>query len=147
MRRGAAWEFELERWHARYCSRQVAWVVKTEPATKLWEGRLLYESKGPPDFVGVLKGGRGVVFDAKHVPRFTFSCLEDHQGRDLELAHRLGALSFVAVRSGESRYVLPWATITDRYWRWRDGERRISVAESDRITMDDTGWYSWAEGQ
>lgn len=151
MKRGAAWEFELERWHARYATALRAWVVKTNPEASLIRGRLVYKAKAPPDFVGQLIGGRAVAFDAKHYDSghvFPFDALADHQGRDLELCHRLGGVAFVAFRLRDSRYIVPWSTMREAYWVWRktpsDKRVQASIPVADMLPMPEDGWLSWA---
>jgi recombination protein U len=145
--KGAAWEFQLERWALEYRAHGVV-VAKTSPEAKLIKGRMVYTRKGLPDFVGVMRGGRAIVFDAKEVSagdRFPWSHLPVHQARELQMWHDLGALAFLAVRfkSLGANCILPWGTAeTTRYFN----EERGSFTRSVMLPMTERGWLDWALG-
>lgn len=68
-----------------------------------------------PDFKGTIRGGRSVVFEAKHTDndRIEQRAVTDEQERRLERHYKLGAFSFVLVSLGlQDFYRVPW-----RIWR------------------------------
>ena len=85
-------------------------------------GRLLaaIDGKAPPDYLGILRGGRALVVEAK---RRTGRLRRDdsregipaHQAAWLDAADRCGALALVVVEfvraAGATRYAVPWGEI------------------------------------
>lgn len=85
-------------------------------------GRLLaaIDGKAPPDYIGILRGGRALVVEAK---RRTGRLRRDgerdgipaHQREWLDDADRAGALALVVVEfvraAGVTRYAVPWGEI------------------------------------
>ena len=81
-------------------------------------GRFLacYTKAAQPDFKGTLKGGRSVVFEAKHTDadRIKYDRLSGEQMEKLNTHHELGAVAFVLVSFGlQDFYRVPWEV-------WRD---------------------------
>ena len=75
-----------------------------------------YTKQAQPDYKGTLKGGRAIVFEAKHTDddRIEFKRLTKEQQDDLEHHHKLGAVTFVLVSMGLTEcYRVPWPV-------WRD---------------------------
>lgn len=122
---------------AYYADRGLAYIEKTpEPmkplGAKNQKGQFLacYTKQAQPDYKGTLKGGRAIVFEAKHTDdeRIEFSRLTEMQREALEKHHKLGALSFVLVSIGLTDfYRVPWPV-------WRDmaenyGRKYITHAE------------------
>ena len=70
-----------------------------------------------PDFSGVLRGGRHVVFEAKATlsdTSFSFSNITDHQWDHLDQADAAGAMSFLYLLDGERRkWVVPWWVVLE----------------------------------
>lgn len=128
MKRGGAWEAQLDRLHDRYRRDRRAAIFRAHPPvgiiadhgkrfTGFWAG------DGPPDFVGLLyESGRGVSFDAKDCRgrRWTFQHLPRHQARDLEAVHLAGGVAFIALRIRGQGVALPWAELGPLYWSWRN---------------------------
>lgn len=128
MRKGAAWEFQIELWNREYRLASQARVVKCHPGAKITERGMVYESAGPPDFMGALNGGRLVVFDAKEVQgmRMPLKNLKPHQANDLEDFYRLGAYAFILVQwmHGDkvtSRTLHRWENFGSMYRAWQSG--------------------------
>lgn len=70
-----------------------------------------YTKAAQPDFKGTLRGGRSVVFEAKHTDtdRIEQSRLTQEQADRLELHDYLGAAAFVLVSFGlQDFYRIPW---------------------------------------
>jgi len=120
-----------------YEDKGVACIEKTpEPMKPLGKpnrlGQFLacYTKAGQPDYKGTLRGGRAVVFEAKHTDgdRMVYGRLTDEQIDQLTLHHKLGAVAFVIVSFGlEDFYRIPWEV-------WRDmkaiyGRKYLKPAE------------------
>lgn len=103
---------------------------------------------GPPDFTGVLPGGRAVTFDAKESnlrPSWSFSLLQRHQAMDLEAWHLAGGLAFLALRTTQGPFVALWEVFGPRWWAWNDGEKvEASVDRSSPLVRPFEGadWLS-----
>ena len=103
--------------------RGLAKIEKTpEPMKPLgpknYKGQFLacYTKQAQPDYKGTLKGGRAVVFEAKHTDddRIEFNRLTKEQRDDLEHHHKLGAVAFVLVSMSLTEcFRVPWPV-------WRD---------------------------
>ncbi len=96
------------------------------------DGKFLacFTKRAQPDYKGVLRGGRAVVFEAKHTraDRIAASRLTVEQCKELEEYAQMGAECFVLVGFGMQRvYRIPWQA-----WR-RMGELygRQYVKEAD----------------
>ena len=75
-----------------------------------------FTKSAQPDFQGTLRGGRSVVFEAKHTDadKIEYNRLTDEQLDRLEQHSRLGAAAFVMVSLGlQDFYRVPWGV-------WRD---------------------------
>lgn len=106
-----------------YLDRGLAKIEKTpEPMKPLgpknYKGQFLacYTKQAQPDYKGTLKGGRAVVFEAKHTDddRIEFKRLTKEQRDDLEHHHKLGAVAFVLVSMSMTEcFRVPWPV-------WRD---------------------------
>lgn len=142
--RGIEWQRLLEERHDGYRRERQALVWPVPPRVRVCsrvgptgQFRAAWVAHGPPDYAGVLAGGRGVVFDAKDCAgeRWSLGELPLHQARDLEAANDRGAAAFVALRFAGSRgWVLPWALLGPRWWAWQDGAAKrgqASVLEGD----------------
>lgn len=132
---GAQFERLIDISCKRYANQGLAYIEKTpEPFNmiKRQGARVLgyYEKKGQPDFAGTLKGGRSVVFEAKHTntTNIPFSQIEDHQEEALEKHEQLGAECFILVAFGlKTYYKVHWSD-------WKELKRTIgkkSLNEKD----------------
>lgn len=80
-----------------------------------------FEHKAQPDYKGTLRGGRAVVFEAKHTDggMIERSRLTSEQMDGLETHYRLEAAAFVLVSFGfQDFYRVPWQV-------WRDMKQRF----------------------
>ena len=146
--KGRQWEIQLEAQHDAYRRNGLALVFKTEPRRDR-NGKHL--EKAPPDYCGVLHGGRAVVFDAKDCrqDRFALSNIKKHQAHDLEAAHERGAFAFIALRFQGEGFVLPWRIVRMPYREWRRGKGRASISEYEiRQCFEMTGVFGagWLGG-
>ncbi len=88
----------------RYASRGEAYINKTFPpfTTIRRQGNQVvgfYNKSGQPDFIGTLKGGRSVVFEAKHTSgtNIPFERIARHQKEALNAHCDLGAEAFILI--------------------------------------------------
>lgn len=117
---GEEWERILEASCQHYRLKGEAEIEKTpEPmkpiGPKNSRGQFLacYTKQAQPDYKGTLKGGRAVVFEAKHTAsdRLEQSVVTDEQKKRLDRHMALGAECFVMVSFGFREFFkVPWAT-------------------------------------
>lgn len=134
---------------AYYLDRGLAKIEKTpEPMKPLGaknrKGQFLacYTKQAQPDYKGTIKGGRAIVFEAKHTDsdRIEQRRLTEEQSADLEAHHKLGALAFVLVSFGLCDfYRVPWPV-------WRDmaetyGRKYIRQVELERYEVPAVAGY------
>lgn len=102
---GQNFEEQIETIAEIYRLQKLAIIEKTPEPMKILKhiekGRFeaVFEKSAQPDFKGVLKGGRTVVFDAKFTEssRITYQVLSSHQRQILAEYDELGAIAFVLV--------------------------------------------------
>lgn len=93
-----------------------------------------YEKSAQPDYKGILKGGKGVMFEAKHTDcgMIKQGAVTETQSRNLDMYHELGAICFVLVSMGfESFHRVPWPV-------WK-GMKEIFGHK--HMTLDEIGPY------
>ena len=151
--RGRAWQLLLEHWHDRYRRECRAVIHPTPPEVRLLtevsaQGtfRACFRGQGPPDYTGTLApSGRSVSADAKDCAgtRWPLSKLEAHQAKDLEACHLAGGLALVLLRLGRGYrapcWSLPWETLREWYWRWKEGEAARGQASLGPADCDAIG--------
>ncbi len=126
--RGARLEADLDRQHLVYRARGLAEVFRTPPPVRVvsrvsgGKFKAVFAGAGPPDFAGVLAGGRAVMVEAKTcaATRWKLAKLEEHQAAALARCDNLGGLALVvlAYAPTSSAWALPWAALGPR-WRAR----------------------------
>lgn len=70
-----------------------------------------YAKAAQPDYKGILFGGKGIMFEAKHTDtnKISQNAVTDKQFESLDIYHDFGAVCFVLVSMGfESFYRIPW---------------------------------------
>lgn len=104
-------------------------ILKTLDKTKgLFQA--IFEKQAQPDFKGVLKGGRSIIFEAKHTNGKSIAQdrLSLEQIENFRSHHELGAECFVLVSfEMKNFYKIPWEI-------WRDMQfifKKKSVNQSD----------------
>lgn len=122
-----------------YRQKGVAEIEKTpEPMKPLGKanskGQFLacFTKAAQPDFKGTLRGGRSVVFEAKHTDsdRIKYSAVTNEQAQRLENHYKLGAISFVLVSLGlQDFYRVPWAV-------WRDMKAKYGRIHMKRADLE-----------
>lgn len=115
--RGKLFEARLDGAFAHYRDRGYAIIEKTpepmRPTKNLGNGKFIayFEKQAQPDYKGVIKGGRAIMFEAKFTStdRLEQSRVLQGQAEYLDRHQRLGVRCFVVVGfiSGEV-YRLPW---------------------------------------
>lgn len=114
---GKNFEKLIEQTCAYYKRKGIADINKTpeplRPIGTLNNGqfRAIYAKKGQPDFLGTLKGGRSIMFEAKHTEstNIRFDRVAPHQERDLENTYKLGGLSLVLISfKFKNFYAVEW---------------------------------------
>jgi len=115
---GALFERMIDASLKWYASRGDAHIEKTpEPMKPLrppnQRGQFLacYTKQAQPDYKGTLKGGRSIVFEAKHSEsdKIDYGRLTEEQRDGLEAHYQLGAFAGVLVSLGMTDfYMVPW---------------------------------------
>lgn len=138
---GANFELMIDAGCEWYDYKGVASVHKTpEPMRVLQNlggGKFLsvYTKKAQPDYQGVLRGGRSVVFEAKHsgTDEIQKRRVTKAQWEELDKRERLGALCFVLVSFRFNVFsMIPWAL-------WKDMGNQVGrshLKPSDEIVLD-----------
>lgn len=119
---GKRFEERLDASFAYYAARGFALIEKTpepmRPTKSLGNGKFIafFEKQAQPDYKGIIKGGRMVMFEAKFTSteRLNQSCVGREQSEYLDRCQRLGARCFVLAgfATGEV-YRIPWPVWTD----------------------------------
>lgn len=148
---GQQFESLIEKACLRYKVLGKAYIEKTpEPMKPLQKanpkGQFLacFVKHAQPDYKGTLKGGRAVVFEAKHTDdlRIDQRRVTDEQALALSNHEKLGALAFVLVSFRfENFYCVPWNV-------WADMQKHFaksSVNEQDLLPYLAPGVMSFLE--
>lgn len=145
---GKQFEGRLDAAFEYYRLRGFAVVEKTpepmKPIKSMGQGRFLacYEHKAQPDYKGVIKGGRAVMFEAKFTStdRMTQDRVKKEQADYIEEHQTLGARCYVLAGFPHGGvYRLPW----DDWKNMKQLFGRKYVTEADiqkyRVPMDRAG--------
>lgn len=125
---GELWENMIDAACRHYRLKGFAEIIKTpEPMKPLGpkngKGQFLacYTKQAQPDYKGTLKGGRAVVFEAKHTDgdRMQQSVISPEQEKQLDRHAALGAECFVMVSFGFQQFFkVPWEVFRDMKARY-----------------------------
>lgn len=125
---GEHWENMIEAAFQHYRLKEIAEITKTpEPMKPLSrpnsKGQFMacYTKQAQPDYKGTLKGGRAVVFEAKHTDsdRMQQSVISPEQEKQLDRHAALGAECFVMVSFGFQQFFkVPWEVFRDMKARY-----------------------------
>lgn len=142
-KRGDATEEELELTHQVYWRRRDAFVRKTQPAATKTRDGMFYTGKGMPDYVGVLSGGRAVMFEVKRRSNGYFNfkeIIKDHQESQLLHAAEMGAAAFWLLHDGSD-----WGILTPRVLRSlrAQGEKSVGLSDIRRVTAGKSVTCDW----
>lgn len=95
----------------------------------------VFTKKAQPDFTGTLKGGKSIVFEAKHTDgtNIPFDRINDAQERDLSYHEHLGAETFVLISFGMKHfYAVPWTV-----WKeLKESSGKKSVNQRDLVEFE-----------
>lgn len=125
---GEHWENMIEAACQHYRLKEIAEITKTpEPMKPLsrpnskGQFTACYTKQAQPDYKGTLKGGRAVVFEAKHTDsdRMQQSVISSEQEKQLDRHAALGAECFVMVSFGFQQFFkVPWEVFRDMKARY-----------------------------
>ena len=97
---------------------RLAYIEKTPEPMKpigvlnrnLGHFKAVFTKAAQPDYKGTMKGGRSVVFEAKHTDtdRIKQDVVTEEQWESLDLHEAMGAWCFVLVSLGMRYYRVPW---------------------------------------
>ena len=119
---GQYWERIIEASCQYYRTVEAAEIQKTpeplRPIKSIGEGRFIayYEKMAQPDYKGTIRGGRAIVFEAKHTDtdRLQRNVISIEQEKQLNMHLKLGAECFVMISFGfEKFFKVPWAVFRD----------------------------------
>lgn len=120
---GEHWENMIEAACRNYRLDGIAEITKTpEPMKPIsrpnsrGQFTACFTKQAQPDYKGTLKGGRAVVFEAKHTDadRMQRSVVSEEQEKQLDRHQQLGAECFVLVSFGLQKYFrIPWGVFRD----------------------------------
>lgn len=144
-----------------YAEQDIAFIEKTpEPFHITGKDRNgvvsgYYAKAAQPDYKGILKGGKGIMFEAKHTDTdaIMHKAVTEKQAEELDIFHKLGAVCFVLVSiKFEGFYRVPWTVWQDMkarfghlkmtaeelepYRVWSNIERIDFLADIDRFEQE-----------
>lgn len=138
---GQIFERFLEEACAYYWMRGIACIEKTpEPMVPVRpfgtrrSGQFIayYSKQAQPDFKGVLKGGRCVIFDAKHTlkDRIRQDVVSEKQYEMFEKYEKMGAYCWIVISLAESDYYrVPWSD-------WKNMKDRVGHLYMSRNELE-----------
>lgn len=144
--RGKQFEARLDATFAYYTLKGYADIVKTpepmHPIKSLGNGRFVayYEKQAQPDYKGIIKGGREVVFEAKFTAadRMEQSRVLQSQQDYMDRHTALGARCFVlAGFNSGTVYCIPWDVW--RTMKERFGRKYVTEADLKQYQVQ-TAW-------
>jgi len=148
---GEQWENMIEAACRNYRLHGLAEITKTpEPMKPISrpnaKGQFMacFTKAAQPDYKGTLKGGRSVVFEAKHTDtdRITRGVVTEEQEKQLNRHENLGALCFVLVSFGLKRfYRIPWIIFRDMKEHY--GRKYIKPEEIEEYSIKFVGFLKF----
>ena len=149
--RGKQFESRIDDSFAYYAQKGFAIIEKTpepmHPTKNLGNGKFIayYEKQAQPDYKGTLKGGRAIVFEAKHTDANRIDQLRvtEDQAAALTRHESMGALCFILVSFRfENFYAVPWSV-----WRDMKGQfGKVSANEDDLLPYMVPGIMTFLDG-
>lgn len=127
---GKYFEQKIESANRQYRIQGIAAIEKQEIQTKFINGQMIYTKKGPPDFMGVLDGGKAVIFEAKSTrgKSLPLKNLDSrlHQFQFLKEAEQMGAIAFYLVEFYDlGRYfIVPVSHVSKSLKQAKQGGRK-----------------------
>lgn len=142
-RNGEAFEALIERACARYERAGLAFLQKTpepmRPLRPLKGGQFvaIFTKSAQPDYSGCIRGGRHVVFEAKHTDgdRIDQTRVTEEQAANFDRHEALGAICFVLVSFRFAEFFrVPWASW--RNMREEFGKKSIRACDIEMYRVD-----------
>lgn len=128
--RGKALENLIEIANGQYRGLGIAYITKIPTPTKiLKDNKGFYCAKSTVDFVGTIKGGKFICFDAKQTDKKRFSLynVHTHQYEYMQEITYLGGTAFIIVNFSKLNeyYRLDFEVLKDywQYWKAHKGQR------------------------
>lgn len=136
-----------------YSAQKIAIIDKISTPTIFSAGKMIYNAKSTVDYIGCLKGGRMIAFDAKACSdkKFPMGNIKEHQVHYLYDVKRMGGCAFLLVfMELENRmFIVP---ITDEWLKtfWKQVPKKkkdkktgeyITVYERKSMQMNDLEYY------
>lgn len=140
---GSAFESMVIMANHMYQARGIAFVEKTPNPWKVKRKGPVIVSAYPTkegrlvDFIGLVRSGTGIAFDAKSTiveTRFELANIEDHQVRFLQQYDQLGGIAFLLVEFVKHRevFLLPIPDLA-QYWGEAQAGGRKSIPYEDFV--------------
>ena len=138
--RGHIFEKLIEAGCKHYAESGQAYIIKTpEPFRvinldrKRHTATVHFTAHAQPDFIGTLKSGKSIVFEAKSTinKRINYDCITPTQAAALEKHFTMGAYAGVACQIDEDFFFIPWEI-------WRDMQK---IFKRKYIKADDVREY------
>lgn len=116
---GEYWEQMIDSTCRWYSDQGIAEILKTpeamRPIKRLPEGKFIavFTKMAQPDYKGTLKGGKAIIFDAKHTDtdRLKRDAVTSEQEKQFDRHEALGAECYILASFGFERYFkIPWQT-------------------------------------
>jgi len=127
--KGKALEGLVNKTNIRYRTTGKALILYKGTSVTITNNGAMLE-KGPPDYEGVLSGGKYISFDAKETgstTSFSLSGIRDHQYTHLKLVHDLGGVGFFLIHfynlHEHRAYKLPMDFLAPYWEQWKTGGR------------------------
>lgn len=146
---GDCWENMIEAACQNYRLNGLAEITKTpEPMRPISrpnaKGQFMacFTKQAQPDYKGTLKGGRAVVFEAKHTDaeRMQRSVISEEQEKQLNRHQKLGAECFVLVSFGLQQFFrIPWEVFRDMKDHY--GRKYIKPEDLEEYAIRYVGGY------
>lgn len=127
-----------------YEKRKTAFVQKTpepmKPIKDLGNGKFIahYEKCAQPDYKGILRGGRTIIFEAKHTTseKIEQSRVTPEQSDYLDTYAELGAVCFVLIGfSMRDFYRIPWSVF--REMKSHYGRKYVTRSDIEQYRIRD----------
>lgn len=144
---GKRFEQMIEAANKHYLYNSLAAIEKQEIKTRMVNGQMIYERKGPPDYMGIVQGGRAIAFEAKstrgkNLPLKNIT-RRMHQLGFLKKHEEMGGIAFYLVHfedMGET-YLLPIEEIEDAIRTAERGGRKSIPYEAFLYPVKST-WHT-----
>lgn len=127
-----------------------AYVIKVpEPFRVITKNRgrgiatVQFTAHAQPDFVGVLKGGEAIAFEAKHTDgeKLLQRVVTPTQAAALQRVHDLGGAAAVCAGIGDRFFMIPWERFSDMKRLYGRAFVTAADVEPYRVKFDGVIWF------